>query len=229
MIGVIVNVLSIVLGSWVGFFCKKGIPDKISSAVMRILGLFVLSVGIVGVFKGENLLVLPVSLVLGTIVGELLDIDAAIVRLGTSIERKTNLSGGFTQGFVTGTLLFCVGAMSVVGAIQAGTAGDHSILYAKAALDGIESIMLSATMGIGIMVSSMCVLIVEGGVALLSGIIAPILTDAMISEMTCVGSILIMAVGFNLMEVTKFKAANSLPAILLAPFLSLLFQHLGIG
>ena len=230
MLGAVINALAILLGGGIGLLCKQNIPERITTAVMHVLGVFVLSIGITGIFKGQNLLVLPVSIVMGTIVGELLDIDGAVNRLGDHLSRKFHTSSGnFAQGFVTATLIYCVGAMGMVGSIQAGTTGDLSLLTAKSALDGIEAVMLSATLGVGVLVSAAGVLLVEGGITLLAGILAPVLTEAMIAEMTCVGSLMVMVVGLNIMDVTKFKAANYLPALLFTPFITALFTTLGIG
>ena len=230
MLGVLANTAAVLLGGCIGMLCKKGIPDRISDAVMKILGAYVLCTGITGIFKGENSLVLLVSAVSGTVTGELLDIDSGIHKLGNLLVRKSGGDPGhFQQGFVTATLLFCVGAMGVVGSIQAGTTGDNTTLYAKSVLDGIESVMLAATLGAGVLASAGCVLTLEGGIVLLSGLLSPLLTSSMISEMTCVGSLVILVLGLNIMGITKYRAANCLPGILFAPFISALFTALGIG
>ena len=175
-------------------------------------------------------MVLLVSIVLGTIVGELIDIDTRITKLGNQIETKiVTGASGFTQGFVTATLLFCVGAMAIVGSIQVGTTGDNSTLFAKSVLDGVSAVMLSATLGVGVLASAACVLILEGGIALLAGFLAPVLTSVMIAEMTCVGSLMIIVLGLNIMDITDYKVANCLPALVFAPFITELFSMFGIG
>lgn len=230
MLGAVVNTMAVLVGGGIGLLCKKGIPDRVADAVMKILGAFVLCLGITGIFEGENSLVLLVSIVLGTIIGEVLNIDAGITRLGTLLEKKSDAAtGSFTQGFVAATLLFCVGAMGIVGAIQAGTTGDTTTLFAKSVLDAVEAMMLAAALGVGVLASAACVLVVEGGVVLLSGLLAPVLTATMIAEMTCVGSLMIIVLGLNIMGVMNYKVANCLPAIVLAPFVSLLFSALGVG
>lgn len=184
----IVNTLAVVVGGSIGLLCKKGIPDRIAEAVMQIIGAVVLCMGITGIFKGQNSLVLLISIVLGTIIGELINIDAGIVRLGHMVEAKTGTgTSDFTQDFVTATLLFCTGAMGIVGAVQAGTVGDNTTLLAKAVLDGVEAVMLAAALGIGVLLSTACVLVVEGGVALLAGLLAPLLTDTIIAEYSAIG------------------------------------------
>lgn len=230
MLGAIVNALAILIGGGIGLLCKKGIPERISDAVMKILGAVVLCMGITGIFKGENSLVLLVSIVLGTIVGALIDIDTGLTNFGSIIGRKCgDKNGGFTQGFVTSSVLFCIGSMAIIGSIQAGTVGDYSTLFTKSVLDGVESIMLAATLGLGVLASAPCVLIVEGGITLLAGILAPILTSTMIAEISCVGSLMLIVLGLNIMGISDYKIANCLPAIVFAPFVTVLFSTLGIG
>ena len=229
MIGVIVNTAAVLIGGGIGLLFKKGIPNRIIDSVMKIMGAVVLSMGIRGIFKGENSMVLLVSIVLGTIVGELIDIDSRITKLGKRIETKIGTeASGFTQGFVTSTLLFCVGAMAIVGSIQAGTTGDNSTLFAKSVLDGVSAVMLAATLGVGVLASATCVLILEGGIALLAGFLAPVLTSVMIAEMTCVGSLMIIVLGLNIMDITDYKVANCLPALVFTPFITELFLLVGI-
>lgn len=230
MIGVIVNTVAVLIGGGIGLLFKKGIPTRIIDSVMKIMGAVVLSMGIRGIFKGENSMVLLVSIVLGTIVGELIDIDARITKLGERIETKIGTgASGFTQGFVTSTLLFCVGAMAIVGSIQAGTIGDNSTLFAKSVLDGVSAVMLAATLGVGVLASATCVLILEGGIALLAGFLVPVLTSVMIAEMTCVGSLMIIVLGLNTMDITDYKVANCLPSLVFTPFITELFFMIGIG
>lgn len=230
MIGVIVNTVSVLIGGGIGLLFKKGILTRIIDSVMKIMGAVVLSMGIRGIFKGENSMVLLVSIVLGTIVGELIDIDSRITKLGKRIETKIGTgASGFTQGFVTATLLFCVGAMAIVGSIQTGTTGDNSTLFAKSVLDGVSAVMLAATLGVGVLASAACVLTLEGGIALLAGFLAPVLTFVMIAEMTCVGSLMIIVLGLNIMDITDYKVANCLPALVLTPFITELFSMVSIG
>jgi len=223
MLGVVVNTAAVIAGSLVGLLCKRGIPKKLIDAVMLGIALCTIYIGIAGTLKGQNTLVLIVSIVLGAIVGTALDIDGAISRLGSWVERKFPRSDGGTsvaQGFVTASLLFCVGSMTVVGSLNAGISGDNKMLYTKSILDLISSIMLSASLGVGVLFSALFVLVFQGALVLLSGLLAPVLTDAAVAEMTCAGSLIILAMGFNLLGLTKIKAANYLPALLFAPLIS---------
>ena len=220
MLGVIVNVITVILGSCIGLLFKKGIPEKVSLAAMTGLGACTLYIGISGSLCGENVLILIASVVLGAISGTLLNIDGSINRLAKKVETKFKKEGqsiSFAEGLVTATLLFCVGSMTVTGSIQAGLTGDNSVLIAKAILDFVSSMMLAASLGFGVMLASVSVFVIQGGLVLVAGIIAPFMSTGAINEMTCAGSILIIMIGTNLMGITKIKVADFLPAIIYAP------------
>lgn len=222
MFGVIVNVITVILGSCIGLLFKKGIPEKVSTAAMVGLGACTLYIGISGSLCGENVLIVIASIVLGVIAGTLLNIDGAVNRLAKAIEtkfKKDNKGISLAEGLVTATLLFCVGSMTVTGSIQAGLTGDNSVLITKATLDFVSSMMLASSLGLGVLLSSVSVLVIQGGLVLLAGLIAPFMSTGAINEMTCVGSILIIMIGTNLMGITKIKVADFLPAILFAPII----------
>ena len=222
MLGVLVNSVAIIIGSVIGILCKKGIPEKISQPIMKGIGLCVIYIGISGALCGENTLILIISTVLGVTVGTLLDLDGKFNRLGDALEKryaKNGEQGAFSRGFVSASILFCVGAMAVVGSINAGL-GDHTVLYTKAPLDGISSVIFSASMGIGVMFSAIPILIYQGLIALFAGALQGILTETAINEMSCVGYVLIMGLGFNLVGMTKLKVADFMPAIIIAPILA---------
>ena len=220
MLGVIVNVITVILGSLVGLMFKKGIPEKVSTAVMIGLGACTLYIGISGSLCGENVLIVIASVVLGVISGTLLNIDGAINRLAKNVEIKFKKEGQsicVAEGLVTATLLFCVGSMTVTGSIQAGLTGDNSVLITKATLDFVSSMMLASSLGFGVMLASLSVFIIQGGLVLLASLISPFMSTGAINEMTCVGSILIIMIGTNLMGITKIKVADFLPAVIYAP------------
>jgi len=222
MLGVIVNVITVIIGSSIGLLFKKGIPEKVSSAAMTGLGACTLYIGITGSLSGENVLILIASVVLGAIVGTLLDIDGGINRLAEKVEAKFRKNGSdisIAEGIISATLLFCVGSMTVTGSIQAGLTGDNSILITKATLDLVSSMMLASSLGIGVLFSAVTVFIIQGGLVLLAGLIAPLMSTGAINEMTCAGSLLIIMIGTNLMGITKIKVADFLPAILFAPLI----------
>jgi len=222
LLGVIVNVITVLIGSGIGLLFKKGIPQRVSSAAMVGLGACTLYIGISGSLCGENPLILIASVVLGVITGTLVSIDGAINRLAETVEKRFQKDGenaSVAEGWVTATLLFCVGSMTVTGSIQAGLTGDHSVLITKATLDLVSSMMLASSLGLGVLLASISVLVIQGGLVLLAGLISPFMSTGVINEMTCVGSVLIIMIGTNLMGITKIKVADFLPAILFAPIL----------
>lgn len=223
MTGVLVNTGTILIGSAVGLLFKKGIPERVTNAVMIGLGLCTLYIGIDGALADENVLIVIASMVLGAIVGTLLDIDGAINRLGKWIEgrfqKKESGKVSVAEGFVTASLLFCVGAMTFNGSLNAGISGDNSLLFTKSMLDLFSSAMLTASLGFGVMVSAVFVLVFQGALVLLAGVLAPVLTPFAIAEMTSAGSLIIIAIATNLMGITKIKVADYLPAIVFAPII----------
>ena len=232
MLGVLVNTIAVLIGGTVGTLFKKGIPEKITTAIMTGLGLCIVYIGIDGALKGENTLVLIVSMVIGTAIGTLIDIDRQVNRLAAFVEKKFSKNGkkvSVAEGIVTGTLLFCVGSMTVVGSLNSGLRNDHEMIYTKSLLDLISSTMLASTLGVGVILSAAAVFLIQGGLVLLSGLLVNVLNDAAISEMTCAGSVMIIAIGLNLTGLSKFKVANFLPAIVFAPIFTWLFSLLPIS
>lgn len=232
MLGVIVNTITVLVGSLIGLLCKKGIPDRLSGAVMTGIGLCTIAIGVDGILSGENTLVLIVSIVLGVLVGELLNLDGHV---NSAVERVAGKTAGagkaaqISQGFITACLLFCIGAMTIVGSLNAGLKGDNEMLLTKSLLDFISSIMLSATLGIGVLFSAVFVLVFQGGIVLLAQVLAPVLSTSCIAELTCAGSLMILALGFNLIGITKIKVINFLPTLVFVPFVTWGMQALGIG
>lgn len=222
MLGVLVNVITVLIGSSIGLLFKKGIPEKVSSAAMVGLGACTLYIGFSGSLVGDNVLILIAAVVLGAIVGTLLNIDGCINKLANKVEEKFSKGDGkvsIAEGIITATLLFCVGSMTVTGSIQAGLTGDNSILITKAMLDLVSSMMLASSLGIGVLLSSVAVFAIQGSLVLLAGLISPLMSTGAINEMTCAGSILIIMIGTNLMGITKIKVADYLPAIIFAPII----------
>ena len=224
MLGVLVNTLAIIAGSSLGLFFRKGLPERIAKAVMTAIGLSIIYLGITGMMAGKEALVIIVSLVLGGALGTLLDIDGGIKRLGQFAERKLNrpqVNGpSIGEGFVTASLLFCVGSMAIIGSLNAGLSGDNTILFAKSVLDFISSAMLSLSLGLGVLLSAALVLLYQGLIVLLSQVLRPLLSTTAIAEMSSVGSILIFVLGLNLLQITKIKIADFLPAIIFALLLT---------
>ncbi|HHU84880.1 MAG TPA: DUF554 domain-containing protein [Clostridiales bacterium] len=222
MIGVIVNVITVIIGSSVGLLFKKGIPERVNKAAMIGLGACSLYIGISGSLKGENVLIMIISVVFGGIIGTALNIDRTITRLAEKVEakfKKKDANISIAEGLISATLLFCVGSMTITGSIQAGLTGDNSILITKAMLDLFSSLMLASGLGFGVLLSAGAVFVIEGGLVLLAGLISPLMSAGAVNEMTCAGSILIIMIATNLMGITKIKVADFLPAILFAPIL----------
>jgi uncharacterized membrane protein YqgA involved in biofilm formation len=224
MIGTLVNTLAAVVGGLLGSLLKKGIPERFADLVQKGLALCILYIGIKGSLVGTNTLVTILSLVLGAILGELLDIDRGIERLGAWAQSKLSRGGSrLGEGFVTASLLFCVGSMAVVGSLQSGLTGNHETIFTKSMLDFVSAIILASTLGLGVCLSGVFVFIYQGAIVLLARWAAPILSEYVVAEMSCAGSLLIVALGLNMLGVTKLKAANLLPAMFL-PIILCLFM-----
>lgn len=215
--GAVVNFFTVIVGTIIGLLFKKGIPERVKTTLMNGMALCVMYIGVTGLFEKDiNVLIIIASFAIGAVVGELIDFDRLVNRLGEGLENK--LGKGDTKiadGFVTSTLLFCVGAMTVVGSIDSGISGDNSTLYSKAVIDGIAAVALASSMGIGVILSSLSVLFIEGGISLLANFISPILTETAVAHMSLVGSLLIIALSLNMLKITKIKVMNYLPAIFL--------------
>lgn len=221
MLGTIVNAAAIIGGCLIGLIVKERLTEKISSTIMNGLALCILYIGISGALKGNDTLQIIICIAVGALIGEIIDIDKRLNDLGDMIEKKINSKKSsksnenisISEGFVTSSLLFCVGAMAVVGSLESGLQGNHTTLFAKSILDGISSIIFASSLGIGVMLSSIAVLVYQGSITLLAGGLSTVLNDTVISNMSAVGSLLIVGLGFNMLGVCKIKVANLLPAI----------------
>lgn len=222
MIGTLINCAAIILGSAFGLLLRRGMKDSIAKTVMQGVGMSVILIGVTGAIETSNTLLVILSMVIGGVVGAWINIDEKMNQLGAwaqkKLTRSDDESNTFAKGFVTASLVYCVGAMAVVGALDSGIRGDHSTLIAKAALDGITAIIFSSSLGIGVMLSAVPVLIYQGAIALLGNAIAPLLSDVVVQEMSAVGGLLIMGIGVNMLLEKDIKVANLLPAILI-PFI----------
>ena len=233
MIGTLINVAAILVGAALGLVLRRGMKPRVSQTVMQGVGLSVVLIGLSGALETENTLLVILSMVLGGVAGSLLDIQARMDRLGQWAQRRRARGGDgadntFAQGFVTASLVFCVGAMAVVGALDSGIRGDHSTLIAKSALDGVAAAVFASSMGVGVMLSAVPVLVYQGLIALLGTVVAPLLSDSVITEMSAVGGLLIAAIGLNMVLDKDIKVANLLPAILV-PFLYFPIYRLIVG
>ena len=223
MIGTIVNAAAIILGSLLGLLFKKGIPDRINKTVMSGLALCILLIGLMDAFKVNNLMIVIFSIVIGGIIGELLNIDIRIKNMGDRIGQKFSKSkDSVSKGFVTSSLLFCVGAMAIVGSLEDGLTGSHKTLFAKSILDGISSIIFTSSLGIGVILSSVSVFLYQGIITLAASALSSLLTKTVISDVTAAGGLLIIGLGFNMLEITDINVANLLPSV----FIPILYQFI---
>lgn len=212
--GVIINVMAISLGGLTGFMLGKRFPQKIEKTVMSTLGLIVTIIGLQMALETQNVLIMTLSLILGGLLGELLNIENNLLSWGKAVEGKfKNQKGNLANAFVFATLLYGIGAMAIMGSLESGLTGKHSILLTKALLDGVTAIAFSATMGIGISFSAIPILVYQGALVFLAQNVAPYLTAAVINELTAVGGVLIIAIGLNILRLIELPIANLLPAI----------------
>ena len=239
--GTLVNAAAILIGSLLGMLLtwlaghfstllpagSTLLAERLKTIIMQGVALCVMYLGISGCLEGNNSLIAILSMVLGALIGELLDLDKRMRSLGDWVQKRTEhlvTNGGqasISEGFVTASLLFCVGAMAIVGALQDGLTGDHSTLFAKSLLDGISSIVFGASLGLGVAFSAVAILLYQGSISLMASFLQPYLGDAVIAEMTCVGSLLIVALSLNMLGLTKIKVMNLVPAIFLPILLCL--------
>lgn len=228
MLGTIINTFAVIVGSSIGLLFNKGIPQKISDQMMKALGLCTIFIGIQGALKGENTLIMILSMIIGVIIGEGLDIDRNVSTFLERLEkkfakRKDGQSHSLTEGLMTSSLLFCIGSMTLVGCLNAGLNHDYSMLYTKSTLDFCSSMIFASTLGFGVLLSSVFVFFYQGGITMLAMWAAPLLSTSVINEMTCVGSLIIIATGLNLLKITNLKLMNYLPTMFI-PILLCLFM-----
>lgn len=216
MLGTIVNVLAIFGGSLLGYFMRAGIKEKYKTTIIDGLGLSVLVMGFMSAMKTENFLLVIASIVIGSIVGEAIGIEDGLDKVGAKLQKKFGKGdSNFSKAFITTTLLYCVGAMAIIGSLEAGLTGNYETLFAKSVLDGVSSIIFASSLGIGVMFSIFPLFIYQGSITLLSTHLRDLFTPIIINEMSAVGGILIIAIAFNLMGIKKIKVSNMLPSLLI--------------
>ncbi len=225
MTGTIINTAAILIAGMIGLVFRKGIPENISRTMQDGLGLLILAIGIQYAFKADNLAVVGVCLALGAVWGEWQQWEARLETVGMKLEKTFGGEDSqFVKGFVSATLLFCVGAMAIVGSLQDGLTHNYEILLLKSMLDGIFAMIFAASMGVGVLFSALPVFIYQGSISLGAGYIKPLLTDPMLNNITALGGVLIAGIGFNVLGVTRIKIANLLPGLFLVPLLMYLLK-----
>lgn len=224
--GTLVNILAIAAGSLVGLAFRGGIPLNYQQTVIQAIGLAVVLIGITGALKTQDILVVIFSLAVGSLVGERLRIETRLNQLGNWLENKCAQSGGgIAKGFVSASLIYCVGSMAIVGSMESGLAGNHQTLYAKSVLDGISAIIFASSLGAGVLFSAISVGVYQGILTMSAVLMKPYLIPLVVDQMSSVGGILIMAIGFNLLEIKKMNVGNMLPAIFM-PLAYYMFQQM---
>lgn len=214
MLGTIVNTIAIVIGSLLGVSLRRGIPDTTKETVIGAIGLAILLIGVKSALRSDALLVVIISLAVGAVLGELLKIEDRLQGLGHWVGRRMGRAGeGVAQGFVTASLVYCVGAMAIVGALESGLSGNHQTLFAKSLLDGVTAIIFASTLGIGVIFSSVSVFFYQGAITLAASYLKPFLTPAVVAQMTAVGGLLILAIGLNILDIKKLRIGNMLPGL----------------
>lgn len=217
MIGTLVNTAAIMAGGTVGLLLKKGIQERYKTTIMQAIGLSVVLVGVQSALKATDLLGVIMCMALGSLLGEILNIEERIDRLGAWAEKRLDRSGNgtFSKGFVSASLIFCVGSMAIVGSLESGLGDNHATLFAKSLLDGITAIVFASTFGSGVVLSAIPVLIYQGAITLTASFLKPFLTPVVIAQMSGVGGLLIAAIGINILQLGHIKIGNMLPAVFL--------------
>ncbi|MFP4345362.1 MAG: DUF554 domain-containing protein [Anaerolineales bacterium] len=223
-IGSFVNTGAVIVGSALGLLLRSRFPQKIKVIIFQAIGLATLVLGMEMALQTGNFLVLIFSLILGGIVGELVQLERGLERLGERLKARINAGDErFTEGLVTAFLIFCIGSMTFVGALNEGLSGDRTLIFTKALLDGFTSIALAAVYGLGVMFSALPLLLIQGGISLLARQFQDFFTPLLINELTAVGGVLILGIGISLLEIKRLRTTNLLPALLVVVLLTLLF------
>ena len=219
MIGTLINTVAILIGTAVGLLARKGISQRLQDTVVQGEGLCVILIGLSSALKTNDTMCVILCIVVGGLIGSAVNIELRLNQLGSALEKRFasgQQEGSIAKGFVTASLVFCVGAMAIVGAMDSGLRGDHSTLIAKSMLDGVTSIFFAGSMGIGVGLSALAVLVYQGSIAILAGWLEPLLTEAIITEMGAVGGLLIAGIGLNMVyDRQHIPVGNMLPAIFL--------------
>lgn len=222
MIATFINAGTVILGSILGLLFHGKIPERLKTAVFYGIGIVTLIIGMSMALEGSRILILALALTLGGVIGTALGVEDAIHRLGTRIHRlgsknrlgsKKGDASTFAEGFLNASVLFCVGALTIIGAFRAGTTGDYELILTKSILDGFMAMLLTSALGIGVAFSALTILVYQGGLTLLSGVLAPVVSELMLAELTAIGGALILMIGVNLLGLTKIKTADFLPAL----------------
>jgi uncharacterized protein len=226
MIGTLINVVAILVGGMVGLLFGARIPERFKSTVIAGMGLFTFGMGVQMFVKTENPLIVLGALIVGALLGEWWRIEDGLRNLGAFLEKRfarddsAEGSARFIRGFLTASLLFCVGPMAILGSIQDGLTGDYNLLAVKSVLDGFAALAFSSTLGVGVLFSSLIILVYQGGISLMAGGLSAVVTNPMMAEMTATGGVLLMGIGISsLLEIKPIRVGNFIPALAIAPLI----------
>jgi uncharacterized membrane protein YqgA involved in biofilm formation len=226
MVGTIINVFAILIGGTIGLLFGSRIPERFKATIIAGMGLFTAVMGIQMFFKSENQLIVLGAMIIGTLIGEWLGIEDRLQSFGLTLEKRfsrdeeSGTGSRFVRGFMVASLLFCFGPMAILGSIQDGLTGDYNLLAVKSTLDGFASIAFASTLGVGVMFSSIIILVYQGGISLLAGLLSSIISDPMMNEMTATGGVILFGLALNnLLEIKKIRVGNFLPALAIAPLI----------
>lgn len=224
MQGTLINVAAVIIGSIIGLIIHSRLPKRIITTTFQGIGLFTMVLGATMAMKTSNFLIMIISIVSGSVVGELIDIEKGINKFSEKIKNKTKFKNDkFSEGFITSSLLFCMGSMAILGAIEEGLGGEPNLLLAKSVLDGFSSIVLAASLGVGVIFSAIPLFIYQGGLTVFASSVQDVLTEPIINELTAVGGLLLIGLGINILEIKKLKIMNMLPSLVIAVVLTWLF------
>jgi uncharacterized membrane protein YqgA involved in biofilm formation len=228
MIGTIVNTVAVISGSLIGLSVKSKLPEKYINTIFQAIGLFTIVVGVSMSLKSGHLLIILLSLIFGVIIGEAFNLENKVQNLSNWLKRKIKSKDErFTEGLITAFLLYCVGTLTVVGAIEEGLGQGNDLLMMKSVMDGISSIALASALGMGVMVSALPLFILQGGITLFAGFFHEYLTTAYINELSATGGIILVGLGINLLRIKEIKVLNMIPALLVVPLITWIFIYFG--
>lgn len=238
MVGTWINIGTVLLGGSVGLLLGSRLSDRLRESVMQGIGVVTLIIGMQMALSTENVLIVLGSILLGGVLGTAWRLDDWLNRFGHWVEQTITArgrgddekpaTGRFAQGFITTSLLFCIGPMTFLGAIQDGLFGDYQLLAVKSVLDGFSAIAFAASLGPGVLMSAVTVFVIQGSLTLLSGVLEPFMTDPLVAELTAVGGAMVLMIGLNLLQLMRIRVADFLPALLIAPFLLKFFEMLSL-
>ncbi len=230
MIGTIVNTATVIVGSLIGMFFSKGIKNEYRTAFFQVIGLVTVAIGVGMVYAINHLVIVIISLVIGTLLGTWWDIENQIERFSNYLKKRLKIGNErFSEGLITTVLLFCVGSMTILGTIQEGMGFSSDLLITKAILDGFSSIILASVFGISVLFSAIPLFLIQGGLTLLAMQLGAFISDEMVAALTAVGGVMLIGLGFSILEIKKIPIANMLPALLVVILLVWIYRHSGIA